>query len=125
MYYNENIKYYKRGDAMPEWIDCRYMTMDKFKLSSGFQPKNSLMYIVSGKISYCMNKNNKISAADELVSFPDNVYFEREIREPITFYYIRFENPDNMEIPVGKIYVKDKSRLLSTLNYMHALQQMP
>lgn len=110
---------------MFEWFDCRYLSMDKFQMNSGFQPKNSLMYIVKGKISYCMDKKSETSGKDELVCFPDDIYFEREILEPVSFYYIRFENPEKCILPVGKVSVKDRSRLLSTLNYMHKLQMMP
>lgn len=126
IYYNKNIKYCKNGVSdMFEWVDCRYMVKDEFQKGSGKLPKNSLFYITKGKISYSMCGINETAGADEFVSFPADTYFEREILEEIEFYYARFENPQKVEVPIGKISVKDRSRLLSTLNYMCNLQLMP
>ena len=103
---------------MFELIDCRLVTKADFKMKKGYQPKNSLFYILSGKLEYLIEDSRNISGENELVCFPDDVYFERKMLKPMTFYYIRFDRTDNDKLLCGKMNIKNTARLVSTLEYL-------
>ena len=103
---------------MLEVIDCRLVSKSEFIMNRGFQPKNSLFFILKGEISFKMKDKNEKAGENELVCFPDNIYFEREMPKPLTFYYLRFENPGRAELPFGKIYIENKTRIISSFEYL-------
>lgn len=109
---------------MKQLIYCRYVALSRFKITEGYQPKDSLFYITSGEIEYRMNDDRERAAENTLVSFPDHLRFERTVLRPAEFYYIQYENPDQHPLPAGKIAIEDTGRLLSTLNYLLQLNSI-
>ena len=103
---------------MFELIDCRRVEKTGFKMRSGFQPTNSLFFILKGEMAYMMGGERESAGENELVCFPDNVYFEREMLSPLTFFYLRFENKNRYDLPFGKIYIENKMRLISSFEYL-------
>ena len=103
---------------MKQFADCRYLAMTRFKIERGYQPKHSLLFVVSGEIAFDMNGVRETAGAGTLISFPEEVYFERSIPTPCEFYYVRYDNPDHDPLPVGRIDVANVGRLLSTMQYL-------
>ena len=110
---------------MKQLIDCRLITLERFKLERGKQPKHSLLFLLSGEIEGNIGGVPFCAGADTLVSFPDDVAFERRIVSPCELYYVRYENPDGDPLPVGVIEVEDTRRLTSTLQYLTRLSVLP
>ncbi len=110
---------------MKQLIDCRHITLSKFKLERGYQPNHSLLFILSGEMEFTMQGAVSRAGAHTLVSFPDNVYFKRRILSPCAFYYIRYENPDRDPLPVGIVPIEQTGRLQSTVQYLLQLSGIP
>ncbi len=118
-YYHKDIIYYSFGGGLVKrFADCRYLAINAFKIERGYPPKHSLLFVVSGEIAFDMNGTRERVGADTLISFPEQVYFERSVPTPCEFYYVRYENPDNDPLPIGKISIDNTGRLLSTLQYL-------
>ena len=103
---------------MKRFSDCRYVGLSQFKIERGYQPKHTLLFVVSGEIAFDMNGARERCAADTLISFPEQIYFERSVLTPCECYYVRYDNPDHDPLPVGKLRIENVGRLLSTLQYL-------
>ena len=106
---------------MPEFISCWFVVKDKFEIESGTLSRDSIFYITKGEIRYALNGEVETAGAGDCVYFPSGVYFERKITQKLEFYHVRFSKTEKSPLPFGKIYISDKARLLSTLNYMCGL----
>ena len=97
-------------------IDIHKTTRHTFELSRGYQPYSSLFYILEGCFKIKFNDEWKIVKKGDIIYLPKTLYFEREIIEPINFYYLRFED-DNAYYPYGGILKTDNiSYFKSTIN---------
>lgn len=103
---------------MKRLIDCRRIELQDFAIKKGYQPKHALFYILSGEIEFFMEGVRCRAREGALVSFPDNVYFERKMLCPTAFYYVRYEAPATHTLPIGLVNIGDTGRLLSTLRYL-------
>lgn len=110
---------------MFNYITCLLVSKDKFEIESGILTKASIFYITDGEIQYIINGIEETAGAGDLVCFPADLYFERKIIKPVTFYHIFFENPQKAELPCGKIFFADKARLMSSLDYLYNLELNP
>lgn len=110
---------------MKTLIDCRHISLSEFAIRKGYQPQNALFYITSGEIEFLMAGERQRASEGDLVSFPRDVYFEREMLRPTEFYYVRYETADTKALPVGIIRVNNTGRLLSTLQYLLQLNELP
>lgn len=104
-------------------IDCRLMEIKDFEIVHGFHPTNALFYITNGSFSLVVDGKELIISKGDLVSFPDNMEFERRMIEPITLYNVRYVRDG--DIFRGKADVQNHTRLLTTLSYMAELSQTP
>lgn len=107
-----------------ELIDCRYVSLERFAEERGYQPMDSLFYLTEGCFEFEMGGVRERAEANELVLFPDDVYFTRSIKKPISFYYVRFERGD-MPLTAGKLNVTEHRRMITTLKYLTELTRTP
>ncbi len=110
---------------MLKYHSCYLVSKSKFEVENGILTKASAFYITNGEIQYIINNKSEIATAGDFVCFPTELYFERKITKPLTFYHIIFENPQKMALPYGKIFFADKERLLSNLEYLYNLELIP
>lgn len=106
-----------------KFIDCRYITLDKFAAERGFQPTNAVFYVKGGSFSLCIGDQTEIITENDVVFFPEDMEFERHIISPITFYYVRFEG--GQDIPRGRVNVSNHIRLVTSFEYLLTLTQRP
>lgn len=106
-------------------ISCCFVSKSKFEVENGFLSRASIFYITNGEIQYIINDKSETAKSGDIVFFPTDMYFERKITKPITFYHIIFENPKKNPLPYGKVFFSDKNRLLSTLEYLYNLEIIP
>lgn len=100
-------------------ISSRIMMLDHFVICKGRQPINSLFYILEGSFFLTVDGKKKLVSSGNLVSFPNNMDFEREMISPILFYNVQIS--DNFDLPRGYVHVEDHNRLVSSLEYMTKL----
>lgn len=100
-------------------ISSRLMTLDRFAITKGRQPINSLFYILSGSFHLLADEERKLISAGDLVGFPNDMDFEREIVSPILFYNVQVA--DGINVPRGYVHVENHSRLISSLEYITEL----
>lgn len=110
---------------MKKLYDCRFLRLHAFKIEKGYQPKNALIFIENGWLEYNIGGVRRQCGPHQLISFPEEVYFERKVKEPIDIYYIRFDNPQKEPLPVGNIPIENIGRLISTLQYLLQLENIP
>lgn len=105
-------------------IDCRYMSIGRFKKEKGPLPEHSLFFILTGKIDFSIEGVRGSAGENTLLSFPRETYFERKITEHAVFYYFRYKEPDGNAVPSGQIPIKNASRMKSTADMLLALEGM-
>lgn len=103
-------------------ISSRIMMLDHFALPKGRQPINSLFYILEGSFFLTVDGEKKLISSGDLVSFPNDMDFEREIISPILFYNVQIS--DNCNLPRGYVHIEDRNRLVSSLEYMIKLSSL-
>lgn len=109
---------------MLKFVDCRCLYKEDFKIKQGYQPQNALFYILEGEFEYIMGKKKERVCENELVCFPDTIYFERTMIKPMRFYQLRFDNAENRELHYGKLYIHNKTRMLSSFEYLIKVCEM-
>ncbi len=109
---------------MKELIDCRYMSISRFQLEKGRNAKHSLFFITSGGIEFQIGGVKNTATEGMLVSFPNDVTFERRVSEHVEFYYFRYKNTDGHPLPVGKISVENTARMIATADMLLKLEGM-
>lgn len=107
------------------FYDCRLARRTRFQMERGIQPKNAFFYMLEGEFRFRFDEEWETAASGELLCFPDHAPFEREILTPVSFYYIRFDNPQQLPLPQGKIRVSDRERLNSSIRYLLRLSELP
>lgn len=110
---------------MKQLIDCRCVALRRFEIEKGRQPKHSFFYILSGEIELLMEGVRVRVGENTLLSFPDHVPFERRMLAPTEMYYVRYEAAHPRELPAGVVEIGDTGRLLSTLQYLTLLNDIP
>lgn len=109
---------------MKRLIDCRFIVLEQFKIEQGYQPNHALLYITRGEVEFSIQDKKEHAEKNTLISFPDYICFKRKITHPAEFYLIRYEEENDRTLPVGKILVEDKNRLLSTIQYLMRLNDV-
>lgn len=99
---------------MLKYHSCYLVSKSKFEVENGILTKASAFYITNGEIQYIINDKSEIATAGDFVCFPTELYFERKITKPLTFYHIIFENPQKMALPYGKIFLPIKKDCFPT-----------
>jgi len=108
---------------MKELTDARYMSIDRFRIEKGKVPKHSLFFITSGEMELSIAGKQERAGKNTLVSFPNDLPFERKILSHAEFYYFRYENPDRDDLPAGKLVIENPSRMLATAKLILALEK--
>ncbi len=109
---------------MKELIDCRYMSINRFRLEKGRNSEHSVFFITEGEIDFQINGHKERASKGMLLSFPNDVTFERKIVTHAEFYYFRYKNPDGHPLPVGKIEIEDQNRMTATAHMLLNLDQL-
>lgn len=99
---------------MKELIDCRYLSISRFQIEKGRTSKHSLFFITSGSIEFQIGGVKDTASEGMLVSFPNDVTFERHVLGHVEFYYFRYKNTDGKPLPVGKIPIENTARISAT-----------
>lgn len=99
-----------------KFFDCMLRTMDSFGVEKGYQPTDALFFVLEGSFDLTVNGENFTIKQNDLVAFPKNVYFERQIKSKLKFYYVKLQF--DSEIPCGPVCLKNKMRLLSSFSFM-------
>ncbi len=110
---------------MKQLFDCRFIQLDQFKLQKGYHPKNALFFLESGTFEYTLGGQKEQAFPHQLISFPEEVYFERRMKEPTAFYYLRYDNPAGEPLPQGRLPLQNTGRLLATLQLLLQLNNLP
>ncbi len=110
---------------MKQLFDCRFLHLNQFKLQAGYQPKNALIFLESGTIEFTIAGKREQAGPHQFISFPEEIYFDRKMKEPASFYYVRYDNPDQESLPFGILPLENTGRLLSTLQYLLQLNNLP
>ena len=109
-------------------IDCRMAERREFQLTDGIQPTWALLHIREGSFTLDYGCGAETISAGDTVIFSDNDSFRRRVVEPIAFVYIRFRVnlacPFALDVPVGRVTVKDRARFLSTLAAWEAVMPL-
>lgn len=108
-----------------KFIDSVITNRNAFYLSSGYQPTHSVFYLKSGAFDICFDdKSEKIQCGDCCI-LPNDIHFQRQIIEPISFIYIKFayneKCPFPISLPHGKIKFKNKQRFCSSIQLLEKL----
>lgn len=106
-------------------FDCRKVTKDFFAVERGYQPQNSIFCILEGAFSFTVNGESVTAERGNVVFFPDDVYFERKILAPMTFYYARFSRSGN-DLQKNEILIAEYGeRVLEDFVMMERLSRLP
>jgi len=109
-------------------IDCRMAKREEFDVTDGVQPTWALLHIREGSFTLDLGHGTETITAGDTVIFSDNDSFRRRVVEPIAFVYIRFRVnlscPFALDVPVGRVAVKDSARFLSTLAAWEAVMPL-
>ena len=107
---------------MKELIDCRYLSINRFLIEKGRNAKHSLFFITAGGIEFQINGVKDTATEGMLVSFPNDVTFERHVLGHVEFYYFRYKNTDGKPLPVGKIPIENTARMTATADMLLKLE---
>lgn len=101
-------------------IENKVDSRKEFVVTEGKQPTYALFYLKQGNFHLTMKGDNTVLSSGDVVIFPDNEQFIRNVKEEILFVYVKFKFNENCSflpsLPVGKIKIKDKARLLSSIS---------
>ena len=78
-----------------------------FEINSGYQPLSSLFYIINGKFRIKLFEDFTEIKKGDVIYLPSTLYFEREIIEPIEFYYVCFSSDTAYHHLGGILNIKD------------------
>ncbi len=106
-------------------IESRYSKREEFHMTDGHQPTHALFYLKKGSFVIQVNNKKETIFAGDCYILPDYIHHHRNVLEPIEFVYIKFcENPAcpyTLDIPFGKVTVKDKNRFISNITALEKL----
>lgn len=109
------------------FIESKITERKEFDVTDGYQPTYALFFMKSGSFSLKINKKKVLIRDGDCVIFPENINFYRHVIEPIVFTYIKFKinekSPFSLNLPCGKIDIKDKKRFLSSMNSYDKLSE--
>ncbi len=88
---------------------------ERFLLENGAHPTDALIMVFSGSFSVNFNGQETTISAGEIAFFPAGVNFKRNIIQPINALYAQIECSDKIKLSKGKVCLRDKQRLYSTL----------
>lgn len=105
-------------------FDCRRVTKQSFITERGFQPINSLFCILEGEFTYTADGKSTRAGKGDVLLFPDNVYFERRMLSPMTFYYARFSLSEDDPPYTQILRAECRDRLLEDFVMMERLSNL-
>ena len=94
-------------------------------MTDGHQPTHALFYLKSGSFEITTNGIRQKISKGECYILPDYVHYYRKVIEPIEFIYVKFTSnekcPYTMDIPFGKVQVRDRQRFLSSITALERI----
>lgn len=96
--------------------------LDNFVLREGSHPMWTIIILTSGSFEVTMQKKKETAEKYDIIVFPADMEFERNVLEHISYYCIQFEIDHklltNFDIPFGKHNFSDKKRLKDNLDLL-------
>lgn len=93
-------------------------TRDAFEIEKGYQPYSSIFYMTAGSFKiYLYDKWVTVKKGD-VIYLPCTLYFEREIIEPIEFYYLTFTDDNDYFHCGGILNIRDMTYFETTIQYI-------
>ena len=75
-------------------IDSYVTQRDEFQLLSGYQPFDSLFYVIRGSFSCDFGSGEEIIGAGDIAIFNSRSPMKRHVIEPLSFLYIKFSQKE-------------------------------
>ena len=102
-------------------VASNYLNIKEFGTVEGCQLADALFFVLDGSFELTVRGKKTSVGKNELVSFPENMFFERHITSPLSFYYVKLEGYNKM--PEGKVALDNPIRALSSFNLLHSAYQ--
>ena len=102
-------------------VASNYLNIKEFGTVKGCQLADALFFVLEGNFELIVKGRKTVVGKNELVSFPENMYFERHVKTPLSFYYVKLEGYGTM--PEGKVALDNPIRALSSFNLLHSAYQ--
>ena len=90
---------------------------NKFYLSNGCHPKDSLIIVLDGSFECTIDNKKFVATKNDIIVFNSKVNFVRKVISPITCIYLQFDRFPKT-LPNGIMNVYDLVRKQGTINYL-------
>jgi hypothetical protein len=108
--YIKSYKFGREENGVPTRVISAYVTQrNEFQVTNGYQPTNSLFYLLEGSFSCAWNEKEELVRAGDVVLFDTETPMRRRVLEPVRFVYIKYDKDFN------KIRLKPLFRLTCTI----------
>lgn len=109
------------------FIEDKITSRKEFDIVKGYQPTYALFYLKEGSFLLQMGNTDSIVHKGDFCIFPDNIEFYRTVIQPISFIYLKFRINEKSKftfpLPMGKINITNKERLLDNIMTYELLSQ--
>ena len=88
---------------LAELIAAYVTEREEFQLNEGYQPTNSLFYILKGRFWCEIDQKEAVIEAGDVVIFNSEISMRRRVLEPLRFLYIKYsmKNASLFDMPSG------------------------
>lgn len=101
--------------------DSKLLNIEEFGVEAGCQSADTIFFVVEGSFTLTLDGKTELITKNELVCFPNDMYFERHVISPLLFYYVKLAG--NETLPRGKVALEHPLRALSTFHLLHSAVQ--
>lgn len=85
---------------MPTRVISAYVTQrNEFRITNGYQPTNSLFYLLEGSFSCAWDEKEELVKAGDVALFDTETPMRRCVLEPVRFLYIKYDIPNQALFP--------------------------
>ncbi len=104
-----------------ELVDSKILNITEFGTEIGCQLSDAVFFVIEGSFTLKIKEKTELITKNELVCFPSDMFFERKVVDPLSFYYVKLTGNDSM--PFGRVVLENPIRMLSTLQLLHSSYQ--
>lgn len=99
---------------------------EEFQLNEGYQPTNSLFYLLDGEFWLEIEKKESVARAGDVVAFNSETPMRRRVLKPLRFLYIKYamKNDAAFDLPSG-VYSNLSERAEENLRQILSLAETP
>jgi AraC-like DNA-binding protein len=101
--------------------DSKILNIKEFGTEIGCQISDAVFFVLKGSFSLTVGDKTELVGENELAFFPGDMHFERRVKQPLSFYYVKLEGSNGL--PRGKVGVENPIRMLSTFHLLHSSVQ--